>query len=483
MKKILTLAHQLNQAKMLPWLVIPFTLGILGCTIYFGMLELRRTIGRQIINRDAEVLDAVTVLDQLGADSPAELSRQLDDASGQMALALRLSRLRQGVLAVRLFAPSGHLVAAMPASVKASTLAPPELACLRRLQPLSRYDPAGRLEDYFLLPPTAESSPATRLPLLSVFIPIHPEGHTNLLAVAELIQEGTAITRELRILDENLVQQAYLAFAVSGGIVLVALTWAFHRLQRLTDQLHDHAASLRRANQELALSAKTSALGAITAHVLHGLTSPLTGLQNFAAAHAPGNGDWQAVLQNTRQMQNLVGELVRLLGEQTDGTSYELPLEELAHILASRAQAAAQAAGVTFESRLSAHGALSNRTANLVLLILENLLQNAIQATPPGKCVRLSMALNHAGLVCEVADQGAGLPDSLRDGLFVPCRSTKAAGNGLGLALSRHLARHLGADLTLVRSSADGSVFSLILPKPALQSSAHQPNEQLLTPA
>jgi signal transduction histidine kinase len=465
MEKILPLARQFSRTKWLPPLVTLLTLLILGGTIYLGTLQLRQNIRDQIIGRDAEVLDAVAVLDQLGADSPAELSRQLEDPVGQLALALRLSHLRQGVVATRLFDPSGELVVTMPDGVQPARLTQLQLARLRELVPISLYRPAALVQDYFLF----GNVPGTnQFPVLSVLIPIHAEGQTNLLATAELIQDGTAIGRQLTTLDRHLARQALLAFAISGGIVSLALVWAFLRLQKLNSRLQNQAANLRRANQELALTAKTSALGAVTAHVIHGLTSPLNGLQNFVTAHAGNDEEWRDVLSNTRRMQDLVGEVVRVLGEQTDGTHYELTLPEIAEILSNRIKPAAASLGVLFQSHVSAHAVLSNRTANLLLLILENLVQNALQATPRGKLVTLSIACRPGGLICEIMDEGAGLPVPLRQNLFVPCRSTKPSGNGIGLALSQHLARHLGAELKMVRSSDAGSLFALFLPQDVL---------------
>ena len=107
---------------------------------------------------------------------------------------------------------------------------------------------------------------------------------------------------------------------------------------------------------------------------------------------------------------------------------------------------------------------LSNRDANLVMLILENLIQNAVQATPAGKSVRLTVADAENGLVFEIADEGSGLPENVRASLFSPCRSTKPGGSGIGLALSKQLATQLGAELSLQTSTPQGSVFRLILP-------------------
>ena len=281
-----------------------------------------------------------------------------------------------------MFNAQGEFVIAMPLLIRETRLTSADLAVMSRLPSSSRYDPAARLSDHFLVVPDSGPEGEPRLPLLSALIPIKAPGGTNLLAVAELVQDGAGIARELAALDQQLTRQAVAAFAVSGAIVALTLGAAFWRMRKITARVEQHAAELRRANQELALVAKTSALGAVTAHLLHGLSSPLTGLQHFMAAHAADDEEWQDALRGTQRMQALVSECARLMGEQTNGVSYALPIEELARLFADKARSAAEAAGVGFEFQLSAEGALANRNANLVLLILENLLQNAVQAAP-----------------------------------------------------------------------------------------------------
>jgi signal transduction histidine kinase len=105
---------------------------------------------------------------------------------------------------------------------------------------------------------------------------------------------------------------------------------------------------------------------------------------------------------------------------------------------------------------------ITNRHANLVLLILENLVANAIQVTPRDRMVRVNFSRVGGHLVCRVQTK-AGFPAYLREIIFSPCRSTKG-GSGLGLAISRQLANQLGAKLELTRSSQAGCVFELDLP-------------------
>ena len=113
---------------------------------------------------------------------------------------------------------------------------------------------------------------------------------------------------------------------------------------------------------------------------------------------------------------------------------------------------------------LAASGELDNRQANLLGLILTNLVQNAIQASPREGRVTLGIHRNETAIAFRVTDQGAGLPPAVRDNLFAPCQSTSAGGTGIGLVISKQLSNHLGADLRLERTSAEGTTFLLELP-------------------
>ena len=216
----------------------------------------------------------------------------------------------------------------------------------------------------------------------------------------------------------------------------------------------------------LTLAAKTGALGAVTAHLIHGLSNPLANLQDFVAAHSHGEevgGDWEEALGQTRRMQQLVREVVRVLGESGTGDAYEITLAELAGVLEDTVQPAARAVGVRCEVSLSTQGRIGNHPANIILLILENLIRNALQVTPRDRTVRVSFTAAGSSVVCTVADEGPGFPEHLLKNLFMPCRSTKG-GAGLGLAISKQLANHLGAQLELKHNHPGGCAIALVLP-------------------
>jgi len=173
-------------------------------------------------------------------------------------------------------------------------------------------------------------------------------------------------------------------------------------------------------------------------------------------------GSFQQAIASTRRMQAMINEVVAVLREEEGAGQYEIPVAELIGFITAKVQTLCRERGVELITTLPPPVVLPNRAANLVALILANLVQNAIEATPPGKVVNLSLALERENLVCEVRDQGAGLPAGRN--VFVPCRSLKEGGSGIGLAISKQLANHLGAALELLHNSPAGCTFGLSLP-------------------
>jgi signal transduction histidine kinase len=96
--------------------------------------------------------------------------------------------------------------------------------------------------------------------------------------------------------------------------------------------------------------------------------------------------------------------------------------------------------------------------------IVLNLLKNAIEALGPGGRVTVTTGTGEGQAYVEVADDGPGLAPEAEANLFKPFATTKgAAGTGLGLAVSRRLARGLGGDLAHV-PSPNGTKWRLTLP-------------------
>ena len=471
METIRRIHQRLLRSRRLPAAGIGLTLLILASTIVFGTHQLRVKIRAQIVGRDADILHGVAQMVQVMQESDKELGSQLEQLPDQFAIALQISELNQfnGVIATRLFQTNGQFAAALPPNVSEAQLRSEDLDRLRGIKPVSRFHDAMRIAEIFMPGGTTIASGHTA-PVLEVLIPLHRQDQSTLLGAVQFLIDGGNIAEQFQALDRHLIGQAALAFVAGGLIMTLALTWAFRRLQKMNLLLIERSAHLLRVNEELALSAKTSAVGAITAHLVHGLSSPLAGLEELVANRDRDRGgdeatesEWREAMTTTRQLKKMVEEAVRILGEEGVSDRYEITLAELVELLEEKFCSVAVEMGVLLGTDLQTNGSLPNREANLALLILENLIRNALQVTPEGRATRLVVSSKGEEVVFEVSDEGPGVPPGL--GLFKPCRSTKPGGHGIGLAICKQLANHLEATLELQSTSSLGSVFALRLPR------------------
>ena len=96
---------------------------------------------------------------------------------------------------------------------------------------------------------------------------------------------------------------------------------------------------------------------------------------------------------------------------------------------------------------------------------LVHLVQNAIEASPPGVPVVLRSCRLGDQLVIEVVDHGVGMdPRFVRNELFLPFRSTKSGGYGIGAFQTRELIRGAGGDVEVKSEKGTGTTIRVILP-------------------
>jgi len=100
----------------------------------------------------------------------------------------------------------------------------------------------------------------------------------------------------------------------------------------------------------------------------------------------------------------------------------------------------------------------------LMRLVLQNLLLNAAQAMrDPGT---IAVGVAREGAVCRltVTDSGGGVAPGIATRIFEPFVTTKNGGTGLGLAVSRRIARLHGGDLDFVSAPGSGTTFRVTIP-------------------
>lgn len=445
----------------IPWVAGALTLILLGGAVLFTRGQLRVELRNQLANRDAQILRALLQRQLSGLASNPD--------SDPLLAVLDASTLPEvpGIVGIRLFTDQGAFFTGLLSATNESSLPSAAIQSARAGTTTSRFHAVASDTTAGILANQGKEA------LLEIVVPL-PDSSGKLVGIAQFFFDGTNLAAEFSTLDQNLRRQALLAFVLAAAAISAALAFAFHRLSQTTRLLSERTQSLQRANQELTLAAKTSAIGAVTSHLLHGLKNPLAGLQQFVSAR-PGSSqdpastaaideEWRDAANTTRRMRAMIEGVMQVLREESSGVSIQVPIAEIPARLGQKFAEAMRTGQLQWQSTGELNGELSSREANLVVLILENLIGNAIQASPKGGIIRLHGSEQDGTLVFRVRDEGPGLPPHIRQRLFTPVQSTKEGGSGIGLALSQQLAHHLGADLTLVSSDSTGTEFALRLP-------------------
>ncbi len=233
------------------------------------------------------------------------------------------------------------------------------------------------------------------------------------------------------------------------------------------------------ARQRLMDAERKTVVGQTLAGVAHELNNPLAVLMGYAdilgKSDVPANIDVpisrmrEQALRATRIVRNLLNFARR----QKSATVAHIGLTKLIEDTMELLRYEARACNVRMNITLPENLPPIRGEKYALQQILVNLVQNALQAmketTPPTGGHRLDVDVSHdeETVSVQVRDTGPGVPRNNRETIFEAFFTTKGArnGTGLGLALSRSIAREHEGDLVLLDSKTGrGSTFLLTVP-------------------
>ncbi len=102
--------------------------------------------------------------------------------------------------------------------------------------------------------------------------------------------------------------------------------------------------------------------------------------------------------------------------------------------------------------------------ADLVKQALLNIVLNGVQAMPDGGALRLTLKRDGDSALIRVRDQGAGIPENIRDKVFNLYFTTKSGGSGIGLAMAYRVVQLHHGSMEFTSIMDHGTTFYLRFP-------------------
>jgi signal transduction histidine kinase len=237
-------------------------------------------------------------------------------------------------------------------------------------------------------------------------------------------------------------------------------------LEALAGRLNEMAGALKEHQQRLVQHEKLAGIGRLAAGVAHEINNPLGVILGYAKllrrkCDGSTADDLRVVEEEALRAKEIVDGLLDLSRPLPSGSGDPVDLRVLSDDVVSRLGEARLLDGVTVsvDGRASAPG-----DPDKLRQVLVNLVRNAAEAAGHGGAVAVHVAERDGAAEVAVEDSGPGVAPESRDRLFEPFFTTKPRGTGLGLAVSRAIARAHGGDLAAGAAGGGGARFALTLP-------------------
>ena len=295
---------------------------------------------------------------------------------------------------------------------------------------------------------------------------------------------------------------------VVGLVVFHLLTRRLHRLTGLMDRfrqtdfahLESYAGRNRSSRDEIdvlgvtfdemadRITAQIAALGdkdamrrELVAQVSHDLRTPLAALHGYLESLKLKSGELDPArraehidiaLRHSERLRRLVADLFELAtldAKEVRPASEPFALPDLVQDVALKFRLRAEEAGTSLDADVEADVPLVTGDIALLERVLENLIDNAINHTPPGGRVTIPVRCRDSSVWIAVSDTGQGIaPDEVGrifDRFYRAGDEHRGGGHaGLGLAIAKRIVDLHGATLEVQSEVGRGTTFSFALP-------------------
>lgn len=265
------------------------------------------------------------------------------------------------------------------------------------------------------------------------------------------------------------LQGMWVAFLIAAGLIGYSVT----HLQRL---IENQRSEIGQALLRLERNRHLTALATLAAGAAHELATPLSTIAVVAkemerrlgalpdsTVSAALTEDAIVLRQQVRRCRSIIDRLSQRIDD--DGAGQCAVGEVVNYALSDLDRA--ERVRIRIPGSLSSVGLTASPRA--LATSLRNVIQNALDASAPGKPVTVSARKRGNRIVLEVTDQGSGMNEEVMQHATDPFFSTKRQGGGMGLGLflTQGLMDQLGAQLALASCPGGGTTVTLTFPSVA----------------
>ncbi|MBA1276442.1 MULTISPECIES: sensor histidine kinase [Pseudomonadaceae] len=300
----------------------------------------------------------------------------------------------------------------------------------------------------------------------------------TLFALLLLLGAGGLLLYRRQKSDERVVEHQHARTELERRVLerTRALSEAHDQLQMQIDERLKAQTSLQTVQQELVQANRLAILGQVAAGVAHEINQPVAAIRAYAdnARTYLGRGDQAGTDRKLEQIAGLTERIGTITDElrtfsrkgrvKAEPTRLDEVIEGALLLLGSRFR---QRYG-SIDTRMPTPTLRIMGTRIRLEQVLINLLQNgleAVESRPDGR-VEVSVVEAEEWVELIVSDNGSGIPSSIMEALFTPFNTSKPAGLGLGLVISKDIVSDFGGRIE-VTSSPQGTRFTVYLQKAA----------------
>ncbi len=231
----------------------------------------------------------------------------------------------------------------------------------------------------------------------------------------------------------------------------------------MTQKLHEY-------QQRLIETERLATAAQLTASIAHEIKNPLTSLKLAAEILREFLKDDEAlarraelILKETTRLEKIL-ENMRTRTRKIEIIRKKVDLNQLIQEVVEIAQPQFEARKQKLNTYLFQKPIIAEIDPEKIKQVLWNLLNNALEVTPPGGEIKISTSTKEGKAIITIEDSGPGIPEENIKDLFRPFYTTKPKGTGLGLAISRQIILFHGGEITLENLPEGGACAKVVLP-------------------